>query len=44
MHLLRKRITIPYTKTIEEGQEIYRSNEFYSLVFRTIYGEIIDGH
>jgi hypothetical protein len=33
-------ISIPYTKTMEGGQEVYRSNEFDHLVFRTTYGRI----
>lgn len=35
-------ISIPYTRTIEEAQETYRSNKFDSLVFRTAYGKIIN--
>lgn len=35
-------VFIPYTKRIEKTQEIYRSNEFDSTVFRTTYGKIIN--
>lgn len=34
-------LTVPYTKTVEEDQTIYRSNGFDTLVFKTTYGKII---
>lgn len=34
-------VSIPYSKTIEDDQEMYRSNKFDNLVFRTTYGKLI---
>lgn len=35
-------ISIPYTKNVKGTEEIYRSNEFDEVIFRTTYGEIIN--